>query len=249
MILKICVHLRPIRFVLMLFDFIAPLLIGFVGSLHCLGMCGPLVMAYSLHIRTDEKGGALPPSALWARGLAHHAAFHAGRILTYGFLGALAAGLAHATDLNQFFSGLRSSITLAGGILMVLFGLILLRVIPFSLFSLPSLSPASWPGKAFFHLLGGRTAASKVPLGLATGFLPCMLSWAMVVKAATTHHPLPGFLTMAFFGLGTVPALFLTGLSASFLSLKVRFFGERVAAVSVMVMGFILIFKGSKYFV
>jgi sulfite exporter TauE/SafE len=76
-----------------------------------------------------------------------------------------------------------------------------------------------------------------------------MLSFAMVVKAATTQNVLAGFLTMVIFGLGTVPALFLTGLSASLLSMKVRFLGERVAAVSVIVMGLILIFKGSKYLV
>ena len=86
-------------------------------------------------------------------------------------------------------------------------------------------------------------------LGLSTGFLPCLLSWAMVVKAATTQNLLEGFLTMVSFGLGTVPALFLVGLSASLLSFKIRFFGERVAAVSVIAMGLILIFKGSKYFV
>jgi len=233
----------------MVFDFFAPLLIGFVGSLHCLGMCGPLVMAYSLHVGHGENEGAAGIQALWKKGISHHLAFHSGRILTYGFLGALAAGLAHVTGLNQLFAGLRSSITLAGGILMVLFGLLLLRVIPFSLLSLPSFSPASWMGKVFSRLLGSRTVASKVLLGVATGFLPCMLSWALVVKAATTQNLLSGFLTMASFGIGTVPALFLTGLSASFLSLKVRFFGERVAAVSVMVMGFILILKGSKYFV
>jgi sulfite exporter TauE/SafE len=233
----------------MLFDFFAPLLIGLVGSLHCLGMCGPLVMAYSLHISTVEKSAALPPSALWARGLVHHAAFHAGRILTYGFLGALAAALAHLAGFNQFFSGLRSSITLGGGVLMVLLGLILLKVIPFSLFSLPSFGQGAFWGKVFSPLFQSRRPASKVLLGLATGFLPCMLSWAMVVKAATTQNVILGFLTMVFFGLGTVPALFLTGLSASLFSFKVRFIGERVAAVSVMVMGFILIFKGSKYFV
>jgi hypothetical protein len=233
----------------MALDFLAPLLIGFVGSLHCLGMCGPLVMAYALHVCQGENQGAPDIQSLWKKGVSHHLAFHSGRILTYGFLGALAAGLAHLSGLNQLFAGLRSGISLAGGILMVLFGLLLLRVIPFSLFSLPSFSPASWPGKTFSRLLGDRTLASKVFLGLATGFLPCMLSWAMVVKAATTQHPLPGFLTMIFFGLGTVPALFFTGLSASLLSMKTRLLGERVAAVSVMAMGFILIFKGSKYFV
>ncbi|NWF53302.1 MAG: sulfite exporter TauE/SafE family protein [Syntrophaceae bacterium] len=233
----------------MFFDFLAPLLIGFVGSLHCLGMCGPLIMAYSLHIRTDQTGDPLGPSIFWVSGLTHHAAFHAGRLLTYGFLGALAAGLAQSTGLSQTFSGLRSSITLAGGAVMVLFGLFLLRVIPFSLFPLPSFGRDSLPGRAFSRLLGDRTLLSKALLGLATGFLPCMLSWAMVMKAMTIQNPILGFLTMVFFGLGTVPALFLTGLSASFLSLKIRLLGERVAAVSVMAMGFILIFKGSKYFV
>ena len=84
-------------------------------------------------------------------------------------------------------------------------------------------------------------------MGMAVGFLPCMLSWAMIVKAATVPTPLHGFLTTMAFGLGTVPALFLTGLSASLLSLRVRFFGERAAAAAVMAMGCILVFKGAKY--
>ena len=233
----------------MVIDFLAPLLIGFLGSLHCLGMCGPLVMAYSLHICRGDPEEPQGMQAPWRKGILHHLAFHSGRVLTYGFLGALAAGLAHMAGLNQLFSGLRSGLTLAGGILMVLFGLVLFRVIPSSLFALPSFGSASWPGRVFSRLLGARTVTSKVLLGLAAGFLPCMLSWAMVVKAATTQNILAGFFTMVFFGVGTVPALFLTGLSASFLSLKARFLGERVAALSVMVMGFILIFKGSKYFV
>jgi sulfite exporter TauE/SafE len=54
-----------------------------VGSLHCLWMCGPLVLAYSLHI----KGREAPASkSLFRAGLLHHAAFHSGRLFTYGFL-------------------------------------------------------------------------------------------------------------------------------------------------------------------
>ena len=233
----------------MVFDFIAPFLIGLVGSLHCLGMCGPLVMAYSIHIRASENQGIAEAPALWRKGIFHHSAFHFGRILTYGFLGGLAAGLAHLAGFNQFFSSLRSSATLAGGILMVLFGLFLLKVIPFPLFSLPSFGPGGFFGRVFPPLFRSQRIASRMALGLATGFLPCLLSWAMVVKAATTQNLIEGFLTMVSFGLGTVPALFLVGLSASLLSLKIRFFGERVAAVSVIAMGLILIFKGSKYFV
>ncbi len=226
-------------------DFIAPLLIGFMGSLHCLGMCGPLVVAYSLHIR-PPGGGLAETSAQWSRGLSHHLAFHLGRLFTYGLLGALAAGLVHLAGFHQIISGLRSGMTLGGGILMVLFGLVLLRVVPHPL--------AFTGGREFYRrlfppLFQSEGPLSKLALGVATGFLPCMLSWAMIIKAAATGNSFMGFLTTALFGLGTIPALFFTGLSASLLTLRMRFIGERAAAVSVMAMGCILIFKGARYFV
>jgi uncharacterized protein len=227
------------------FDFIAPLMIGLVGSLHCLGMCGPLVLAYSLHIRSSV-GGAMAMSTLWSKGLSHHIAFHLGRLFTYGLLGALAAGLVHLVGFNHFFSNFRGSVTLGGGILMILFGLVLLKVIPFGL---PSMGKGSFSNRLFAPLFQSQRLPSKLALGAVTGFLPCMLSWAMIAKAATTQNPVMGFLTLVFFGLGTIPALFLTGLSASLLSIKARFIGERVAALSVLVMGLILVFKGARTFV
>ena len=64
-------------------DIIAAFLIGFLGSVHCLGMCGPLVLAYSLHIKKQGEQGA--SGGIWFRkGINHHLAFHAGRILTAG---------------------------------------------------------------------------------------------------------------------------------------------------------------------
>ncbi len=228
----------------MILDLIGPLFIGFVGSLHCLGMCGPLVMAYSLHIGPPE-GGPMEISSFWSKGLSHHSAFHLGRLATYGLLGALAAGLAHLVGFNHFFSDLRGAVTLGGGLMMILFGLALLKVIPFRV---PSMGGGSFFSRLFPNLFKSQSPPSKFALGVATGFLPCMLSWAMIIKAATTQNPIMGFFTMAFFGLGTIPVLFFTGLSASLLTLKIRFFGERVAALSVMAMGFILLFKGVRYF-
>jgi uncharacterized protein len=232
----------------MILDLLAPLIVGFVGSLHCLGMCGPLVVAYSLHLRPDAAEGAADISHLWSRGFNHHLAFHSGRILCYGLLGALAAGLGYMTNFSQFFAGLRSSVILGGGLLMVFFGLALLKVISVPLFSVPSFRPNGFVGRALPRLLASDRMASKWALGLAAGFLPCMLSWAMIVKAASTASPLHGFVTMALFGLGTVPALFFTGLSASLFTLRVRLTGERIAACSVIVMGIILLIKGARYF-
>lgn len=229
-----------------MFDLVAPLSIGFIGSLHCLGMCGPLVLAYSLHL---EKGPSASsgPRSVWKSGFWHHLAFHLGRTTTYGLLGAMAALVFTLADLGRLVGGLRGSMTLIGGILMVLLGLILLRVLPVPpvLAALPFGSD-SLPGRSISRLLRSQGIGAKISLGLATGFLPCGLSWAMIVKAGTTQSSTAGFLYMTAFGLGTVPALFLIGFSASMLSLKTRLLGERAAAAAVIIMGMILIFKGAK---
>ena len=229
-----------------MFDLLAFFSIGFVGSLHCLGMCGPLVLAYSLHINESANAGGMGASA-FKSGLWHHSAFHLGRILTYAMLGALAALLFDLADLGRFFTGLRGSMTLLGGVLMVLLGLALLQVLPLPSFltSLPAGSD-TFPARTIPRLLHSRGVGSKMLLGLATGFLPCGLSWAMIAKAATTQNSAAGFLTMAAFGLGTVPALFLTGFSASVISLRVRILGEKLAALSVIAMGIILALKGAR---
>jgi uncharacterized protein len=229
-------------------DIIASFLIGFVGSVHCLGMCGPLVLAYSLHLKKGDQLGV--SGGIWLKkGIDHHLAFHAGRILTYSLLGAFAALLFHLVDAASLFKNIRGVMTLAGGLLMVFMGITILRIIPMPKI-LTSMTPSgkTWTS-ILLPLFSSGHIAQKVMLGLATGFLPCGLSWAMIVKAATTGNAVSGFALMAAFGLGTVPALFMVGLSASVVSLKTRIIGEKVAAVSVIIMGAILVFKGIKFFV
>jgi uncharacterized protein len=221
--------------------------IGFVGSLHCLGMCGPIILAYSIYLGSSPTSVTRPDALILQTGIFHHLAFHLGRLITYGFLGALAGLLFYFAGADRLFLHIRPGMTLAGGALMIFMGLALLRVIP-----LPApekfLSGSSNIAASLGRLFGSQSVFSKMALGMAVGFLPCGLSWAMVVKAATTHDVLSGFLVMVSFGLGTVPALLLPGISASVLSLKLRIAGERLAAASIIVMGLILIYKGVKIF-
>ncbi len=214
-----------------------------------MGMCGPLVLAYSLHIKSREAETMTHVSPPWENGLLHHIAYHSGRILSYGFLGILSAGLLQTIGFMKFHANLQGGVTLFGGGLMIFLGLVLLKVLPLpGFFTFLSAGPTSFWKRLFPPLLQSQRLGPKMMLGLATGFLPCGFSWAMIVKAATTHNLGAGFLTMVSFGLGTVPALFLIGFSASFLSLRTRFLGERVAAIAVIVMGLILIFKGARIF-
>ena len=217
---------------------------GLAGSLHCLGMCGPLVIAYSLHL----KPGGGPIS--WQERTAHHLWFHLGRIAAYCLVGALAAGLIHLGDIHGSLKGLRTGATLAGGVAMVLFGLSLLKAAPFRFATDTSPSDrGTLLNRLMARLLASPDSRSRIVLGFFAGFLPCMFSWAMIVKAATTGNPWTGFLVMALFGLGTLPALFFTGFAASAFSFRMRLAGVRTGAVSVMAMGLILLFKGTVHLV
>ncbi len=227
-------------------DLLGPLVFGLVGSFHCLGMCGPLVLAYSLHLNPTRQS----TGRIWARSAFHHAAFHAGRLLTYGLLGALAGAIASLSDLQQTFAGLRSGATIAGAVIMLVLGLGLLGVLPARFFSIPAWGSSNALSRRYSsRLLTSYTPVSKFVLGFLSGFLPCMLSFAMIVKAATTSGVVTGFLTMLLFGLGTMPALYALGISASALSVRVRVVGERVAGAMVIVMGVMLILKAAKHIV
>jgi len=228
----------------MLLTFLWAFITGLVGSTHCLGMCGPLVVAYSLHLMPSARVGGSPSLALSREGVAHHAAFHIGRVATYGFMGAVASGFVGIGSFNKWLFLLRSSgvITLAGGLMMIYFGLALLRVFPLP-FTDISASKKNSPYLSRFirACINSCGLTSKFLLGLGAGFLPCMLSWAMVVRAATTENIAEGFIFMVLFGLGTTPLILFAGFFASFLTQRMRLAGERIASVSVIAMGFILL--------
>jgi hypothetical protein len=85
-------------------------------------------------------------------------------------------------------------------------------------------------------------------LGLLTGLLPCCLSWSMVITAASAGTPALGILMMLSFGAGTIPALFLAGLSASFLTRLYRRIGETLPGLILVGVGAFLVLKGTGIF-
>jgi len=223
-------------------------IIGCIGSLHCLGMCGPFILAYSLHIKGHETHRTGPASN-WCEGsLLHHLLFHSGRLLSYGFIGALAAGLFKRVGefrLTGLFTDLRTEVTLAGGSLMVFLGFVVLKILPLPGFFISFFSDnPSFQKRLLPLLFRSQRLGSRIAMGVVAGFFPCGLLWSMIVKAATADSVAGGFLTMLSFGLGTVPALYLVGFSASLFSLKMRMIGEKIAAASIIAMGLILIVKG-----
>lgn len=223
-----------------------PFVVGALGSLHCLGMCGVLVFACSLPCNagcTKQDHGQrrrLSPSLLMP-----HVLFHLGRLTTYATAGAIAAGFFNALQLTAVFHHVYSGLTIGCGFLLVFVALAMLGLIP-----IPSMSERliSAPLSAIISrapsLIRSPAPGKKFTLGLLTGLLPCCLSWSMVVTVASTHDPLGSFVTMLWFGLGTVPALLAAALFGVAVSVKVREAGQKLAALSVCAMGMTLVLRG-----
>jgi sulfite exporter TauE/SafE len=229
-------------------DVVWAFLTGAAGSLHCLGMCGPLVVTYSLYLRTGVAVlSQTAPTTNAARNLLfHHAAFQGGRITAYALTGGVTAGLFQLAGASSFSFPLRAGLSTFAGLFMVAFGVVILGVFR-SRRKRPSVLASKIPfflRSTIAGLLRSQGQSAKGALGFCTGFLPCMLSWAMVARAAATGNAVAGIAIMAAFGLGTAPMLLFAGFFASFFSAKLRIAGERIAAVSVIIMGFILLWKG-----
>jgi len=205
--------------------------LGLAGSLHCAGMCGPIVLSYSVALRGPR--------------LAAHAAYNAGRILTYMLLGALAGTAGRGLGLLGRLAGLASGARIFAGAAMILAGVLMIGLVPSN-----TLVRIGQRGimRRFSHLLGplilGPRTRNKFVLGLMLGFLPCGLIYAALLKALEAGDALSGALTMLAFGLGTAGALGAVGMLSSLAGAHMGRWSNRVAAVSVMLFGAILLWRG-----
>lgn len=212
-------------------DLGAMFFLGTASSLHCVQMCGPLVVAFS---------AAFPPASLRP-----HAAYHAGRLLTYAMLGAAAGALGQATGLLGRLTGIEQILTWISGGLMILMGLYAARGTATSgLVQIQQPSLARRLTRAVGRILLQPTAGSKFRLGLALGLLPCGLVYAALLKAMATAQPWQGAGTMLAFGAGTAGALLAVGLFSARIGKSLTRFGPRVAAAGFLLLGFLLIWRG-----
>jgi uncharacterized protein len=189
-------------------------LAGLVGSAaHCVGMCGPFVLAQI------APAPGLPATARLIR--AATIPYHLGRATTYAALGAVMGGaggaLAVAADLAPLFRVF----------LLIAAALFLLQAVkgflPAAAFLPPRLMARAGGALARIAapLFGGGTLRGYL-LGVALGFLPCGLLYGALVAAAGAGGMLAGAFAMAAFAAGTVPSLVLLGCGASALATRWR---------------------------
>ena len=170
----------------------AGILSGLAGSLHCVGMCGPLLFGLPVHhLSPARKAAAL-------------GTYHAGRIFTYTLLGLL-FGLA---GRRLYLAGMQQTLSIVLGSIMLLFTVqyFLLR--------------RSWQ-PAFikkFHnhlqqlmigLLNKSSWKNYLLFGSLNGLLPCGMVYVAIAAAMSTNDVANGVLFMSGFGFATLPAMFM----------------------------------------
>ncbi len=183
----------------------AAFLAGLAGSGHCLAMCGGI--AGALAVRGRAGGDAR--NARPGRRLAHALAYNVARMASYALAGALVGLLGHALLRAVDVAPLSVALRVAAGLVMaaaagrLLFGWRLLDPLEAAGAGLwRRIMPWASPQGASRGGLGGA-----IMLGLAWGWLPCGLTYSMLLLATTTASAATGALVMTAFGLGTLPAM------------------------------------------
>lgn len=209
---------------------------GLLGSGHCVGMCGPLAM-----ILGSAAGN---PRANIRRQLA----FTCGRIFTYAFFGAT-LGYFGTWIVAQAgpMAIVQASLGIVAGIALILVGVTMIGLVPHGRWTLLSSVPCS-AVVAVKTLLATPTLPGAALAGVFTGFIPCGLVYAFLLKAVNSGGPLQGALSMALFGAGTAPLLVLTGFGGGALAASRRALLLRLAAWCVVATGFIAVARGAWQF-
>lgn len=208
--------------------------LGLAGSLHCVQMCGPIVLAWCIPSNASGEAGSHLGQA------AGQGFYHVGRIATYALLGALAGAFGQAI---RSLARWETAASLAAGLLLVLAGLLMAGAVRRP--QLVHITPAAGVTRRAARWLHTPTPLGRLRLGLLLGFLPCGFIYAALLQAMAPGNPIDGALTMAAFGLGTAGPLFAVGLGSGALAPWLRRFGgQRLAAVSMLALGVFLILRG-----
>lgn len=206
---------------------------GLLGSGHCVGMCGPLALSLG-------AGGVGLRS-----NLRRQLVYSAGRVFTYAFCGA-AAGFAGAWLGGQTRALVvaQAWLALIAGIMLLFVGLSTVGLLPRPALRLIGRAPCG-AAQALKTFLTAPGWTSVFLAGVGTGFIPCGLVYAFLLKASSTGSIWGGGLTMTLFGLGTVPLMVLTGSGGSLLSLTTRTRMLRLAGWCVVLAGAVTATRGA----
>ena len=207
---------------------LSALILGLMGSLHCVGMCGPI--AFMLPVdRTNnyKKFGQI-------------FIYHFGRLMAYGLIG-LIFGLL-GKGLSIF--GIQQKLSIGIGIIMIV-----IVLIPYKTFNKYNLSKPIYKIISKVKNQLGKELKKKSPdtfltIGFLNGFLPCGLVYMALFGSIAMGDALQGSLYMMLFGLGTLPLMTAAIYFSNLLKGGIRQKVQKAIPVFVVIIGALFILRG-----
>lgn len=183
--------------------YVAAVVMGLMSGGHCIGMCGPLVLA--LPVDEDSR---------W-RSVIYRVVYNFGRIAVYAGMGILVGLTAAGLELKL----LQKHVAHIAGAILILVSV--LQLLPF--FHLDFLSGLHAKLSAVMRKLAPRAGAWRFWfMGMVNGFLPCGMVAAALITALSSGEISGAVLYMVFFGLGTFPLMLAASLFGIYLSPRLR---------------------------
>lgn len=213
-----------------------------VGFGHCVGMCGPIVVSFSLHLASK-------------RVLISNLLYHFGRVMTYAVLGGVVGITGSFIRVTAGIAVLQKAVMIFTGLMIVVMGLSMGGWLSLGRIFGDHYNSAGVITRGFGKMSGARSTAVYLPLGLLLGLLPCGPVYTALIATARAgmeiQTPFKAFLTgmglMVSFGLGTIPALLLVASLAKMNWLRSRKVIYKIGSVLMIAVGIYFVIKGIQY--
>lgn len=200
------------------------LILGFASSLHCVGMCSPLMMAVT---------------KFSSQSFFNRLAYNIGRIVTYGILGMLVASVGLLLPIQEY----QNVLSIVLGVFMVAIALFQLKIEGFGFIAKASAPLTTFIKNQFSLFLQKKNLVATGFLGMLNGLLPCGMSFLALTYCLVLKGPFDGLNFMLLFGLGTLPAMLGAASVISSIVKKFQLSFQNVTVALVGISGVLLIVR------
>ncbi len=207
---------------------ISALFFGFLSSLHCMGMCGPIAMMLPIHgLNASQKAIRIM-------------LYHLGRITSYVILGVLFGWLGR----GFFLAGFQQKFSIFIGIAMIVYVLIPKNKAQQFSFLKPINNVLNHIKKQLGIHLKKTNILSFYIIGFFNGWLPCAMIYVALFGALATQDVFRGAIYMALFGLGTIPLMSAVVYFSQFITATTRNKILKIVPFFIIVLGVLFILRG-----
>ena len=207
---------------------LSAIILGLLGSFHCIGMCGPI--AFMLPVQRNNP----------VKQFFQITSYHLGRLFTYSLIGLLFGMLGK----GFYFFGFQQQLSIIVGLIMILM-VLLPKVASKLTFIANPINKLIFKVKtALGSELKKKGNDTFFTIGFLNGFLPCGLVYMAIFGALTTSNALFGALYMFLFGLGTIPLMTSVVYLGNFTTPAIRKKIQKVIPYVVVVIGVLFIIRG-----